>query len=102
MLFSTLDISLLNDVNYNEVTEDSALTVRKNNNQTLFIIGFPANKIPSIAEKEDHYTNQEMLDIIADPANGWVEENIYIIFAFMNWYQTTTYTGEVKYVQSST
>ena len=74
MLFSILDISLLNDVNYNEVTEDSALTVRKNNDQTLFIIGFPANKIPSIAEKENHYTNQEMLDIIADPANGWVEE----------------------------
>ena len=41
MLFSTLDISLLNDVNYNEVTEDSDLTVRKNVDQTLFIIGFP-------------------------------------------------------------
>ena len=36
MLFSTLDISLLNDVNYNEVTEDSDLTVRKNVDQTLF------------------------------------------------------------------
>lgn len=74
MLFSTLDISLLNDVNYNEVAEDSALTVRKNNNQTFFIIGFPANKIPLIAEGEVHYTNQELLDLTTNPVNGWVEE----------------------------
>lgn len=74
MLFSTLDISLLNDVNYNEVTEDSDLTVRKNVDQTLFIIGFPANKIPSIAEREDHYSEQEILDLTINPVNGWVEE----------------------------
>ncbi|QDP54125.1 MAG: hypothetical protein GOVbin1629_61 [Prokaryotic dsDNA virus sp.] len=74
MLFSILDISLLNDVNYNEVTEDSHLTVRKNVDQTLFIIGFPANKIPLIAEGEVHYTNQELLDLIINPVNGWVEE----------------------------
>lgn len=74
MLFSILDISLLNDVNYSEVAEDSALTVRKNNNQTLFIIGFPANKIPSIAEGEDHYNEQEILDLTINPVNGWVEE----------------------------
>ena len=74
MLFSILDISLLNDVNYNEVTEDSALTVRKNNDQTLFIIGFPANKIPSIAEREDHYTTREMIELTNNPVNGWVEE----------------------------
>ncbi len=74
MLFSTLDISLLNDVNYNEVTEDSDLTVRKNVDQTLFIIGFPENKIPSIAEGEVHYTNQELLDLTINPVNGWVQE----------------------------
>ena len=74
MLFSTLDISLLNDVNYNEVTEDSDLTVRKNVDQTLFIIGFPANKIPSIAEREDHYSEQEILDLTINPVNGWVQE----------------------------
>ena len=74
MLFSILDISLLNDVNYNEVTEDSDSTVRKNVDQTLFIIGFPANKIPSIAEREDHYSEQEILDLTINPVNGWVEE----------------------------
>lgn len=74
MLYSTLDISLLNDVNYNEVAEDSALTVRKNNDQTLFIIGFSENNIPVIAEGETHYTAKEMFNITIDPDNGWIEE----------------------------
>jgi len=74
MLYSTLDISLLNDVDYNLVDQTSDNTVRINNDNTLFIISFPPDKIPAIAEREEHYTHTEMYNITINPDNGWIED----------------------------
>jgi len=73
MLYSTLDISLINDVNYTTVIQGSAATVRQNNDSTLFIISFPNDNIPPIAEGETHYTWTEIYELTTNPDNGWVE-----------------------------
>jgi hypothetical protein len=74
MLYCTLDISLLNDVDYTTVTQSSSSTVRQNNDNTLFIISFPKDKIPVIAEGEEHLTWSETYELTTDPSKGWVEE----------------------------
>lgn len=74
MLYCTLDISLLNDVDYTTVAQTSSATVRKNNDNTLFIISFPNDKIPAIAEGEDHLTWSEAYTLTTNPSNGWDKE----------------------------
>jgi len=74
MLYSTLDISLLNDVDYTTVTQTSSVTVRKNNDNTLFIISFPDDKIPTIAEGKEHLTWSEAYTLTTDPSKGWDKE----------------------------
>jgi hypothetical protein len=74
MLYCTLDISLLNDVDYTQVTQSSSSTVRTNNDNTLFIISFPDDKIPTIAEGEEHLTWSEAYKLTTDPSKGWDKE----------------------------
>ena len=81
MLYAILDISLLYDVPYKfyntkdwKVLEDTSETVRKNNDQSEFIISFAEDKIPVIAEGETHYTHSEILTLVGNPSNGWIED----------------------------
>ncbi len=71
MIYCILDITELKDVNYGEVIQDSAATVRKNLADDKFIISFPANAVPAIADSATKYTHSEMLTYQANPANGW-------------------------------
>tara|TARA_R110002020_G_scaffold28732_5_gene91241 strand:- start:965 stop:1201 length:237 start_codon:yes stop_codon:yes gene_type:complete len=71
MIYCILDIAELNNVNYGEVIQDSAATVRKNLADDKFIISFPANAVPAIADSATKYTHSEMLTYQANPANGW-------------------------------
>lgn len=81
MLYAILDISLLYEAPYKffnlegwEILEDTAETVRKNNDKSEFIISFSADNIPVIAEGVTHYTHKEILSFINNPANGWTED----------------------------
>jgi len=74
MLYTILDISLLNDVDYTAVYQNSASTVRENNDSTLFIISFSKDSVPVIAEGEEHLTWSEIYDLTINPSNGWTEE----------------------------
>jgi len=71
MIYCILDIDELNDVRYGEVIQDSADTVRKNLADDKFIISFPADAVPAIADSKTKYTHSEMLAYQADPTNGW-------------------------------
>lgn len=66
-----LDIRELNNVNYSEVMQDSARTVRENLAGTEFIISFPADAVPAIADSVTKYTHTEILAYLTDPSNGW-------------------------------
>lgn len=71
MIYCILDIRELNIVNYSEVMQDSPSTVRENLVGTAFIISFPADAVPAIAEAPQKYTHSEMLSYLTDPSNGW-------------------------------
>jgi len=71
MIYCILDIRELNNVNYSEVMQDSTHTVRENLAGTAFIISFPADAVPVIAEAPQKYTHREMLTYLTDPSNGW-------------------------------
>lgn len=66
-----LDIRELNNVNYSEVMQDCARTVRENLVGTEFIISFPADAVPAIADSVTKYTHAEILAYLTDPSNGW-------------------------------
>tara|TARA_R110000744_G_C19317064_1_gene557266 strand:+ start:1231 stop:1452 length:222 start_codon:yes stop_codon:yes gene_type:complete len=72
MIYCILNIESLNDVNYSEVIEDSTLTVRKNEDNTEFIISFPETDIPEIAVPLEKYTHKIILEIISSPLNKWI------------------------------
>jgi|TARA_R110000751_G_scaffold87676_1_gene173653 hypothetical protein len=74
MIYCILDILELEIVNYSEVYQDSASTVRKNNDESAFIISFNKNSIPPIAESPEKYTHSQMLSYLSDPSNGWIDE----------------------------
>tara|TARA_R110002020_G_scaffold317270_1_gene532916 strand:+ start:210 stop:425 length:216 start_codon:yes stop_codon:yes gene_type:complete len=71
MIYCILDIRELNNVNYSEVMQDSSRTVRENLAGTEFIISFPADAVPAIADSKTKYTHKEMLDYLTDLTNGW-------------------------------
>jgi hypothetical protein len=75
MLYSILNIIELNNVNYNEVDQTSAQTVRKNVDETEFIISFPSDNIPEIASESTKYTHNEMYSFVEDSSNGWIPED---------------------------
>jgi|TARA_R110002020_G_scaffold208379_2_gene414104 hypothetical protein len=71
MIYCILDIRELNNVNYSEVRQDCSRTVRENLAGTEFIISFPADAVPAIADSETKYTHSEILAYLTDPSNGW-------------------------------
>tara|TARA_R110000764_G_scaffold91440_1_gene174528 strand:+ start:1374 stop:1601 length:228 start_codon:yes stop_codon:yes gene_type:complete len=75
MIYCILDIRELSKVNYNEVMQDSSHTVRENLAGTAFIISFPADAVPVIAEAPQKYTHREMLNYLGDISNGWITED---------------------------
>ena len=74
MIYCMLDIRELNNVNYSEVMQDSARTVRENLAGTEFIISFPADAVPVIAEAPQKYTHSEMLRYLGDISYEWITE----------------------------
>ena len=72
MLYCILNIEQINEVIYSEVYQDSSLTVRKNEDETEFIISFPEKDIPEIAVPLEKYTHKIILEIISSPLNKWI------------------------------
>ena len=81
MIGCILNIKDINNVPYKqwrmqgmEVYQDANYTVRKNLDETEFIITFLDNNIPSIVGENKIYTREELTNYINNPANGWVEQ----------------------------
>lgn len=71
MIYSILSIDKLNEVRYDEVYQDSSETVRVNVSGNQFIISFPSDAVPAIADSETKYTHSEILAYLTEPSNGW-------------------------------
>ena len=75
MIYSILEVSELDAVDYSEVTQDSAETVRKNIAGTQFVISFFSESVPAIAKDSHKYTHTGILIFLNDPSNGWATED---------------------------
>ena len=82
MVYAILDIKELDNIIYKDynnnksyVFQDSAKTVRKNNDNTLFIISFLEKNISYLLEDSNKiYTSEEIHTYLNNPDNGWVSE----------------------------
>ena len=63
--------SKLNDIKFNEVAE-SKDTLRYKVDESAFIVKV-SGAIPVDLESYDTYTHNEIINIINNPANGWIE-----------------------------
>tara|TARA_R100001244_G_scaffold61889_1_gene51778 strand:- start:290 stop:520 length:231 start_codon:yes stop_codon:yes gene_type:complete len=63
----------LNDVKFNEVVE-SKDTVRYKIDNSAFIVKL-SGTIPEDLKVYKSYTHSEIINIINNPANGWIENN---------------------------
>lgn len=70
------NVSELNKVNFDEVQETSAGTVRKSIDGTLTFVKYDGDEMPpsveSLTTKEGPYTQTEILEIINTPE--WIKE----------------------------
>ena len=75
--FMIFNVSELNQINFNEVLETSADTVRKSVDETKTFVKWDGPNIPQCVQdlttKEGPYTYNEMLDILATPE--WTDPN---------------------------
>lgn len=75
--FMIFNVSELNQINFNEVLETSAETVRKSVDGTKTFVKWDGPVIPQCVQdlttKEGPYTYNEMLDILATPE--WTDPN---------------------------
>jgi hypothetical protein len=69
--FMIFNVSELPNINFNEVLETSAETVRKSVDETKTFVKWDGNEIPpsvqSLQTKEGPYTYNEMLNILSTP-----------------------------------
>ena len=70
MKYVILDISELNNINYNELPNHSVESVRTSLNGSKFIIKY--NVKPSFITDEVEYSHSEILDIVA--GSEWTED----------------------------
>ena len=70
-----LDSSEAGSINYDDVLETSADTLRWNlNNTKTFVKHLSFAATPPWLSGVTSYTQEEILAILNDPANGWIEE----------------------------
>lgn len=70
MIYTILDISELNNIDYSEIPYHSADTVRTSLNGLQFIIKY--NSKPSFVTDETEYTHEEILSIVL--GSDWTED----------------------------
>jgi hypothetical protein len=75
--FMIFDVSELNTINFNEVLETSANTVRKSVDETKTFVKWDGTTIPSSVEalttKQGPYTYTEILSILS--TSEWIDPN---------------------------
>jgi hypothetical protein len=76
--FMIFNVSELSQIDFNQVLETSADTVRKSVDETKTFVKWDGTTIPSSVEslttKEGPYTYEEMLTILATPE--WTDPNL--------------------------
>lgn len=70
MIYTILDISELNNIDYSEIQHHSADTVRTSLNGSQFIIKYEQK--PSFITDETEYTHSEILSIVS--GSDWSED----------------------------
>tara|TARA_R100001463_G_scaffold2780_1_gene11530 strand:- start:778 stop:1005 length:228 start_codon:yes stop_codon:yes gene_type:complete len=68
-----LNVSELDDLNFNELTTTSKNTARKNVAEDKAIVSYEGTKPDSLSSKKE-YTIEELKTIIDNISNGWYEE----------------------------
>ena len=64
----------VDSIDFQKVIETSKATLRYNLNGTQTIVKFTGD-VPSFLEGETIYSHSEIIEIINNPNNGWVEQN---------------------------
>ena len=69
-----IEKSYVDSIEFKHVIETSKSTLRYNLNGTQTIVKFTGD-VPSFLEGETIYSHSEIIEIINNPNNGWVEQN---------------------------
>ena len=64
----------VDSIDFQKVIETSKATLRYNLNGTQTIVKFTGD-VPSFLDGETIYSHSEIIEIINNPNNGWVEQN---------------------------
>ncbi len=64
----------VDSIDFQKVIETSKATLRYNLNGTQTIVKFTGD-VPSFLDGETIYSHSEIIKIINNPNNGWVEQN---------------------------
>ena len=64
----------VDSIDFQKVIETSKATLRYNLNGTKTIVKFIGD-VPSFLEGDKIYSHSEIIEIISNPDNGWVEQN---------------------------
>ncbi len=67
-----LNVSEINTINFSKVIEDSKETLRYNMNHTEIIVKF-IGETPSFLDGKKQYSHTEIINLINNPDNGWIE-----------------------------
>lgn len=68
-----IDKEEVESINFSYVLENSKDSLRYNIDGTKTFVKFEGDT-PSFLEGKDTLTNEEILDILNNPSNGWVQE----------------------------
>ena len=69
-----IEKSYVDSIDFQEVIETSKATLRYNLNGTQTIVKFTGD-VPSFLDGDKIYSHNEIIEIISNPDNGWVEQN---------------------------
>ena len=72
--YGIIEKSYVDSVDFQQVIETSKATLRYNLDGTKTIVKFIGD-VPSFLEGDEIYSHSEILEIISNPDNGWVETN---------------------------
>ena len=69
-----IEKSYVDSIDFKKVIETSKATLRYNLDGTKTIVKFIGD-VPSFLEGDKIYSHSEIIEIISNPDNGWVEQN---------------------------
>ena len=69
-----IEKSYVDSIDFQHVIETSKSTLRYNLDGTKTIVKFIGN-VPSFLEGDKIYSHSEIIEIINNPDNGWIEQN---------------------------